>query len=229
MDEFLQKRELVSFCISNEEAKLPERYYFMTKKVTNKNFREVRGILPNGETHYYIAKFRGGLSIYTKYFDGKTEGSFRVRQGKDIKVEGTFEEGKPHGVFYLWRGKCVLSTSTFVNGNVLEWSEWDSNGVVSRNKKGGAHILEKNIFEEDLVLRTYLFSGKEDGEKQENVSSKLHICLPSEKFLSCFVRTRCFSNGETQEETEIKCGGFFNDYISAEAPTTYEERCPQLE
>lgn len=188
----------------------------------------MRGVLPNGETHYYIAKFGGGLSMYAKYFDGKMEGPFRVRQEKDIKVEGAFKGGKPHGVFYLWDGKNILSTSTFVNGKVLEWSEWGSNGVVSRNKKGGMYILEKSEFEEELVLRTYLFSGKED-EKQENINSKLHICLPSEKFLGCFVRTRCFSNGETQEETEIKCGGFFNDYMSALALTTYEERCPQLE
>lgn len=228
MDKFLQKRELVSFCISDEEAKLPERHHFMTKKVARKGFREVRGVLPNGETHYYIAKFSGGISVYAKYFDGKMEGPFRVRQGKELKVEGTFKGGNPHGVFYLWNGKCILSTSTFVNGKVLEWSKWDSNGVVSRNKKGGMCVLEKNKFEEELVLRTYLFSRKED-EKQENVVSKLHICLPSEKFLSCFVRVRCFLDGETQQETEIKCGGFSNDYVSALALTTYEERCPQLE
>lgn len=229
MNKFLQNRELVSFCLSSETTKLPERHHFVTKKVINKGFREVKGLLPNGETHYYIAKFRGGISKYTKYFDGKMEGSFRVRQGKELKVEGTFKGGNPHGVFYLWCGKYILSTSTFVNGKVLEWSDWDSNGVVSRNKKGGAHVLEKSEFGGESLVKTYLFSGKECDKKQKNINSKLHICLPPEKFLSCFVRTRCFSNGETQEETEIKCGGFFNDYMSALALTTYEERCPQLE
>ncbi|AQM73355.1 hypothetical protein B1750_gp374 [Noumeavirus] len=229
MDKFLEKRELVSFCLSDEQVKLPKRHRFMTKKVTNKNFREVRGVLPNGETHYYIAKFGGGLSMYAKYFDGQMEGPFRVRQGKDIKVEGFFKGGKPHGNFYFWSGKYIISTSTFVNGKVLEWSEWDSDGVVSRNKRGEASILEKNKSEEEQVLKTYLFSGKEYNEKQENINSKLHIRLPSEKFLSCFVRTKCFLNGETQQETETKWGGFFNDYVSAEVLTTYEERCPQLE
>lgn len=54
-----------------------------SQKDTNKGFREVRGLLPNGETHYYIAKFGGGISVYAKYFDGKMEGAFRVRQGED--------------------------------------------------------------------------------------------------------------------------------------------------
>nr|WRK65526.1 hypothetical protein MarFTME_481 [Marseillevirus futianmevirus] len=229
MDKFLKKRELVSFCISDEEAKLPERWRFMTKKVTNKDFREVRGVLPNGDTHYYIAKFRGGLSMYAKYFGGKMEGRFRVRHKKDIKVDGTFKGGKPHGVFYLWNGKDIISTSIFVNGKVLEWNEGGSFGVVSRNKKGEAHVLEKRKFREELVLRNVFFREQETTEKEENISSKLHICVSLERFLHCSLRSRCYFLGETQDEVEMKCNGFGNDYIRTETFITYEERCPQLD
>lgn len=119
--------------------------------------------------------------MYTKYFDWKMEGSFRVRQGKELKVKGTFKGGKPHGVFYLWCGKYILSTSTFVNGKVLEWSDWDSNGVVSRNKKGGAHVLEKSEFGGESLVKTYLFSGKECDKKNKRISTQSYISASLQK------------------------------------------------
>lgn len=76
------------------------------------------------------------------------------------------------------------------------------------------YILETSKFGEELLVKTYLFSGKEYDEKRENVNSKLYIRLPSEKFLGCFVRTRCFLDGKTHEDAETDCDGFINDYAS---------------
>ncbi|BAU80046.1 hypothetical protein A9K97_gp305 [Tokyovirus A1] len=230
MQKFFEKRELVCIALVDTSLPSPERKDFMTKKITKKGFREVRGVLPNGETFYYIAKFSGGVSLYATYIDGKMEGLFRVLLDKELLVEGQFKEGKPHGVFYEWCGNSVASVSTFVDGKILEWACDDEVYVISRNEnKGTLFALGKQESENGGLFRfSWLFSGKEDGEPNiENIGSSLHIALPREKFrhLECS-EIEFFSDEREGRKSSPQWHSLTTNFLWVGRPTTYEERCP---
>lgn len=230
MQEFLKKRELACIALVDTSLPPPQKRNFMTKKITNRGYREILGVLPNGETFCYIAKFSSGISIYATYISGKLEGRFRVRLDKELLVEGHFKEGKPHGVFYEWCGNSIASVSTFVNGKILEWHCDDEVYIISRNeKKGTLFALGKQESEEGGLYRfSWLFSEKEDGEPSiENIGSSLHIALPKEKFrrLEC-LETEFFPDKREGQKNNPPWDMLATNFIWVERSTTYEERCP---
>lgn len=232
MYKFLEKRERVCLCVGGG-IPLPNRTEHMEKRVSNeKGFREVRGVLPNGETFYYIAKF-SGISLYATYIDGKMEGIFRVRsrQKGKLLIDGHFKDGRPHGLFRQWEPEAqrVLATCTFVKGRALEWNSQGESYIISRNeKKKTLFVTRKEEDDGGLLVSSWFFSGMEPGEiNQKNIGSAFHVALQKEKYRKVEIfATKFFADERETTKTQQRPGGLFSDFLWAEVPTSHEERCP---
>nr|WNL49973.1 hypothetical protein MarFTMF_457 [Marseillevirus sp.] len=189
MHHFLEKRELVSFCVCDTES-IPRKEDYTTTKTTSKRNKDTKNahVLPDGSIHFLEMK-RGwstGIQSFTlkttqEFKKGLPHGKYNVfstwQKGKEkLYLEGTFRKGNPHGVFFFYDPDGVIEhTYTFINGRVLEisWSNGDS--LISRNRKNGAtHYLQKggtmslplNVFrcafselESEQRKDTFLLSG----------------------------------------------------------------------
>lgn len=201
MDKFLQKKELVSFCVC-EEGCSPnkEKFVSIEHKETSAKTKEIRHILPDNSLHFLVSEHekmtefsKHGAKIFLprveQEFDNwLAHGKYRVFRmladgKKELKAEGECVKGKPHGTFrYYGVDNTVETIITFVDGRVIEFS--DSNGVeavVSRNKRNGAvHYLEKKREKCDPCLKISRYVFSELGCEWE--SFKLSLTTISQRF-----------------------------------------------
>lgn len=182
MGEFLQKQELVSFCVC-ECSQLPDKKDYTsieygTKREGMQKAEETRYILPDGSLHFSVSDFgqmaevsKNKSRIFTprvkrEYKAGIAHGKylfFRTNSKKEeLKAEGEYKRGLPHGTFrYYGLNNDIEFVCTFVKGRVLEFSKDGVEVLVSRNKKNGTvHYVEKNSrdYGKSLKIFRYLFS-----------------------------------------------------------------------
>nr|WQM87038.1 hypothetical protein [Marseillevirus cajuinensis] len=148
MHEFLKKREVASFSVNGCFS--PEKQNFET---TVQQKDGILTTLPDGSIVKTISNiktpFHWRITKESTYKDGKLHGRCVVRtfsspEEVEKEVEGEYRHGKLHGRWSMSKGNSV-STFSFVRGKVLEWTEHfgEEFGIVSHNKKGELHVLEK--------------------------------------------------------------------------------------
>lgn len=237
---FLNKREVVNFSIAEGNHRMVSKKDFEVERE-----EKIRGSLlwstelPDGSLtlvrkgwlgHWRMLAggktFSCSVVISCEYKGMKKHGKYEVilSSGKDVRVEveGTFRNGKPHGMFrrYDFEGK-ILSSCTFVDGKVLEYSLGClRNNVVSRNKKKGTlHVLMREETEVPSVHQVE-WSGEENSfcsKKQSNLRFKTEWLT----FENGEERRRDFFKDKEMRETKGKRGYFFGQYLTIE-PTTQE-------
>nr|WQM87051.1 hypothetical protein [Marseillevirus cajuinensis] len=166
--------------------------------------------------------FSFSVVVSCEYKGKKEHGKYEVTfsSGNDVRVEveGTFRNGKPHGVFrrYDFEGK-IKSSCVFVDGKVLDCLQ---NTIVSRNKKKGTlHILMREETE-DPSVRQAEWSGEENSfcsKKQSDLRFKTEWLT----FERGEERRRDFFKDKEMRETKGERGYFFGHYLTVE-PTTQE-------
>lgn len=240
MLQFLNKREVVNFSIAEGNYKMVSKKKFEVER--EEKIRDSllwRTELPDGSLTFirkgwlgYWRTIAGGktfscsVAISCEYRGRKKHGKYKVilSSGNDIRVEveGTFRNGKPHGMFrrYDFEGK-FLSSCTFVNGKVLEYSLGClRNSVVSRNKKKGTlHILMREETEAPSVHQVE-WSGEENSfysGKQCDLRFKTEWLT----FKNGEERRREFLKDKEMRETKGKRSYFFGHYLTIE-PTAQE-------
>jgi hypothetical protein len=119
MHKFLRKRELVSFSVASES--LPEKEKFLSK-VTEFDGQTIKmwTVLPDG-TKVFLETSTSNSTFHCPCKNGVLHGVFEWEQ-TDIpqKRTGTFKNGKPHGVFTVWKENFFRCSATFVDGKLLE-------------------------------------------------------------------------------------------------------------
>lgn len=134
MRNFFNKRELVSFSISNGNHKIPKKRNFLrTRTSSSEDAESTYEIFPNGEFHRLK---RVEISKGKNIDDSTTIREFKYRRGllhgrhsskknignRTFEVKGEFRKGKPHGTFFLYRDGAFSQSCTFVKGKALESS-----------------------------------------------------------------------------------------------------------
>nr|WRK65528.1 hypothetical protein MarFTME_483 [Marseillevirus futianmevirus] len=168
MEDFLQRRELVSFSVSSET--LPQKEKFFSKVVETKGaITNIWTVLPDG-TKVFLE------SILSETFccpckDGVLHGDFETTYHPlSLRKTGTFKHGKPHGVFTVWKGAFFQCSATFVNGKLLELDEirpvddflgkHSNKYLFSRNeKKKTLHALSWRQKEEIFTIKKKMDNG----------------------------------------------------------------------
>nr|WQM87045.1 hypothetical protein [Marseillevirus cajuinensis] len=160
MEEFLRKRELISFSVVSEF--FPEKEKFLSKvKELDGQTVKIWTVLPDG-TKVFLE------SVSSETFrcpceNGILHGDFEeIDSTFSQKRTGTFKHGKPHGVFTVWKENFFKCSATFVDGEPLELDEVcpvdeflgkDSNkNLFSRNKKKKTLHVTSWRQQEDNVL-----------------------------------------------------------------------------
>lgn len=185
MRNFFNKRELVSFSISNGNHKIPKKRNFLrTRTSSSEDAESTYEIFPNGEFHRLK---RVEISKGKNIDDSTTIREFKYRRGllhgrhsskknignRTFDLEGEFRKGKPHGTFFLYRDGAFSQSCTFVKGKALE-SSLDTlskeTTIFCRNEKEEYHITRTREFgispfviriEEEKVLGGEILEARE--------------------------------------------------------------------
>lgn len=138
MEEFLQKRELVSFSIVEGSHKIPKKD-FETVKVSQKHHnKRIETVLPDGSLTQLLIEetildTNGTLISLTRksyqFKNNEKHGKYTLcidwgSEKEKIRVDGNYRNGKPHGAFKRYISKQVRATCEFSNGELIECSEY---------------------------------------------------------------------------------------------------------
>ncbi|BAU80054.1 hypothetical protein A9K97_gp297 [Tokyovirus A1] len=157
MEEFLEKKELVSFSVSS--SSFPQKEKFLRQVIgLNKERTEFWTVLPDGTTVHLESV--SGNTFLCPYKDGNPHGDFEYNwEGFKERRTGSFKRGKAHGSFFVWDNERISLTATFVDGEILEMESRFRKFLFSRNKKRRTlHILfwERNgdrlVIEKKLMM-----------------------------------------------------------------------------
>ncbi|AIT54736.1 hypothetical protein MEL_123 [Melbournevirus] len=199
MNEFLKKRELVSFSVTKGNHKIPRKEDF---KVSVKNGATEKWTrLPNGEPLFLtlegVGKFReknGVLVSWTieqEYKGGVPHGKYRVfqcREGRERKlvITGQFKKGKPSGLFEDFRDPWSLKRAVYVRGEIFEYFYHPSTIRFIRNKRG----VEDFVFEvrsKRLLIKSKKETFKERKETRVRFFSKRDNTIDEDRGIKPYV------------------------------------------
>lgn len=122
MHKFLQKRDLVSFSVASEF--LPKKEKFLSK-VTELDGQTTKmwTVLPDG-TKVFLETSTSNSTFHCPCKNGILHGDFEEKHTDILqKRTGTFKNGKPHGIFTVWKENFFRCSATFVDGKLLELEE----------------------------------------------------------------------------------------------------------
>lgn len=159
MEEFLEKKELVSFSVSS--LSFPRKEKFLTKVVEiDHATTKIWTILPNGRRVYLESISGSTFSCPCK--NGVLHGKFSGPEHLYEQRTGSFNKGEAYGNFFCWRCGRLALTATFIKGKVFEMESSFHNGLsqsflFSRNEKDGSlHILHKRYVDGRFIVRKIL-------------------------------------------------------------------------
>lgn len=158
MQEFLEKRETVSWFL-NEPESAPQKEKFEKELIVHEESFGVSCIfvwkvLPNGEKTRCFSTFEDSNIIRTESYECKKglphgrllEHTTIKKTGKTyLSGEAEFVDGKLHGELWSWNNSGILwKRDTFSKGKYIGSSQPLSEFLVSRGK-GKAHTLQRTL------------------------------------------------------------------------------------
>ncbi|BAU80048.1 hypothetical protein A9K97_gp303 [Tokyovirus A1] len=164
MHKFFEKREMVSFSVSEGNHKIPEKKNYEKPKVSRRHFEKTtKTVLPDGSSVHLLVETiildtDGTFTrINTKSHQHKNNekhgkcvlSDVWASEKKRIRVEGNYRNGKPHGKFTRYVGDIVQETCEFSNGRLVECSVFlQPQGrlcqtILCREKNGTEHTITK--------------------------------------------------------------------------------------
>nr|WQM87053.1 hypothetical protein [Marseillevirus cajuinensis] len=207
MEEFLEKKELVSFSVSLAEF-FPEKEKFLTKVVeTDRETTKFWTVLPDG-TKVHLESISGSIfSCPCK--DGVFHGEFNGPDHSFEKRTGSFDNGRAHGAIFCWRRNGLSHFATFVKGKVFEMESSLHDGrsqsfLFSRNKKSGTlHVLHKQREGGRFIVRKIFMIKSSEWESVFPCPFVPFVGEPVYRFKKQVVRkTEHFADRPSKESTK---------------------------
>ncbi|ADB03923.1 hypothetical protein MAR_ORF142 [Marseillevirus marseillevirus] len=206
MEEFLHKKELVSFSISS--SFFPDNKKFLSKVVELEGNRtNFWTVLPSG-TRVFLESSGLGDTFLCPCKDGVFHGDFERKRLFELS-HGTFREGKAHGQFFVWQWGSFCHKATFVNGDVFEMEvtkkdKASTRSLFSRNRKTKTlHITSWSRNHDELTVEKRLMT---DYSQEEDIFFCPFVPFAREP-LFCFKEQTLLTTkykGETVSQTETK-------------------------
>ncbi|AHC54728.1 hypothetical protein D1R32_gp011 [Tunisvirus fontaine2] len=204
MNEFLEKREVVSLCLCVHGV-FPAKEKYVTIEEEERgggvlsmmtNEKRFVHTLPDGSIHFLkiVQEVQRATFIITQeYKHGVPHGKHKhivIPKSADsyTKYEGTIKNGRPHGMFFSYMSNGRLeSACTFVRGKVMEFldnkRQW---GIFSRNKHGATFLVKDGRKPGELKVSSCSFFEL----TEEKWNSVVHIEVCAETYKDCECRTQ---------------------------------------